>query len=270
MKATVLVDNIKSEIAKGEWGLSIYIEYKEKKILLDTGGSALFLKNAQIYGKKIEEVDFAVLSHGHTDHSKRMTAFFENNRTANLYLQKACCTPSYFKKWIFRKYIGIQKKVLTDWDDRLVFVSDMEEIEDGVYLLPHNTKNLEEVGRKNSMYVKVDGRFLPDGFKHEQSLVFDTENGLVIFSSCSHGGPANIIREVQEAFPNKKIEAFVGGFHTAACPENEVRKLAKELIAAKVEKIYTGHCTGNKSYRILKEELGDKIQQMKVGMELSF
>ena len=38
MKATVLVDNIGTEIATGEWGLSIYIEQAEKNILLDTGG----------------------------------------------------------------------------------------------------------------------------------------------------------------------------------------------------------------------------------------
>jgi 7,8-dihydropterin-6-yl-methyl-4-(beta-D-ribofuranosyl)aminobenzene 5'-phosphate synthase len=35
---TVGVDNIASEGLKGEWGISLYIEYGDKKILLDTGG----------------------------------------------------------------------------------------------------------------------------------------------------------------------------------------------------------------------------------------
>ena len=43
MKATVLVDNISCNELAGEWGLSIYIEYRDKKILLDTGTSELFL-----------------------------------------------------------------------------------------------------------------------------------------------------------------------------------------------------------------------------------
>ena len=30
MKATVIVDNIESGSIKGEWGLSIYIEYNDK------------------------------------------------------------------------------------------------------------------------------------------------------------------------------------------------------------------------------------------------
>lgn len=47
MLATVLIDNISCGEMEGEWGLSIYIEYNEKNILLDTGASDLFAKNAK-------------------------------------------------------------------------------------------------------------------------------------------------------------------------------------------------------------------------------
>ena len=47
MKATVLLDNIGTEELTGDWGLSFYIEYAGKKILLDAGGeSCLFAENA--------------------------------------------------------------------------------------------------------------------------------------------------------------------------------------------------------------------------------
>ena len=68
MKAIVLVDNISNEKLAGEWGLSIYIEYDEKKILLDTGASGLFINNAKQLGVPIQEIEYAVLSHGHYDH----------------------------------------------------------------------------------------------------------------------------------------------------------------------------------------------------------
>ena len=55
MKATVLVDNISCNELAGEWGLSIYIEYGDKKILLDTGASELFLENAEKMGVSIKE-----------------------------------------------------------------------------------------------------------------------------------------------------------------------------------------------------------------------
>ena len=47
MRATVIVDNRKNGNLQGEWGLSIYIEYRGKKLLLDTGASDLFVTNAQ-------------------------------------------------------------------------------------------------------------------------------------------------------------------------------------------------------------------------------
>lgn len=52
-----------------------------------------------------------------------------------------------------------------------------------------------------------------DDFSHEQSLVLDTKEGLVIFNSCSHGGADVIIREAEAAFPGKQIYGLIGGFH---------------------------------------------------------
>ena len=82
MLATVLSDNIPQGQLKGEWGLSIYIEYEGRNILLDTGASDLFAENARQLGKSIRDVDFAVLSHGHYDHSQSMSTFFQLNPTA--------------------------------------------------------------------------------------------------------------------------------------------------------------------------------------------
>ena len=63
MRATVLVDNIGNDTIQGEWGLSFYIEYGDRKLLLDAGASGLFAENAQKLGLSLEEVDYAVLSH---------------------------------------------------------------------------------------------------------------------------------------------------------------------------------------------------------------
>ena len=104
-------------------------------------------------------------------------------------------------------------------------------------------------------------------FAHEQSVVFETGKGLVIFNSCSHGGIVNIVREVQMALGGQKVYAVVGGFHmmklsgmdTLAIPEEEVVETAQELKGLGVEEIYTGHCTGNIAFGILKKELGEMV-----------
>lgn len=270
MKATVLVDNIQNDSLKGEWGLSIYIEYEGKKILLDVGASGLFAKNADKLDISLEDIDYAVLSHAHYDHANGMREFFRVNDKAKFYVQSACAENCYFKKWIFRKYIGIPKGILEEYPDRMEYASGNYVITEGVSLIPHSTKGLDAIGRRESMYQKRKNGWKPDDFSHEQSLVFDTSQGLVIFNSCSHGGAVNIIHEVAAAFPNKKVAALIGGFHIYNKSEAEVRELARKIKETGIQYICTGHCTGEKAYRILKEELGDVVHQLKVGLVMEF
>ena len=61
MKVSVLVDNNDGAGLKGEWGLSFYIEYADKTVLLDAGLSPLFAVNAEKMGLDLNNVDFAVL-----------------------------------------------------------------------------------------------------------------------------------------------------------------------------------------------------------------
>ena len=50
MKATILIDNRTKGTLAAEWGLSVYVEYRGHRILLDTGASDRFAKNAQALG----------------------------------------------------------------------------------------------------------------------------------------------------------------------------------------------------------------------------
>lgn len=266
MQATVLVDNISKGELCGEWGLSIYIEYQGKSILLDTGASDLFLKNAQKLGKRIDKVDYAVLSHAHYDHADGMGAFFAHNGKAKFYLRKGSAENCYAKTWIFHKYIGIPKGILEANKERIAWAEGDFALCQGVSLLPHKTAGLDQIGRKNHMYIRTKSGWEADDFSHEQSLVFETERGLVIFNSCSHGGADHIIQEVHKTYPNQRIYALIGGFHIYNRTEAEVHELARNIKNTGVKEIYTGHCTGERSYRVLKEELGEMVHQLNAGL----
>ena len=113
----------------------------------------------------------------------------------------------------------------------------------------------------------------PDDFHHEQSLVFDTDDGLVILNSCSHGGIDNIVEEVKATFQGKKVLAVIGGFHLMALTRTssmsikaeEVEALENRLIDLGVEHIYTCHCTGEPAYKILKKTLGERVEYFSTG-----
>ena len=269
-RITVIVDNISNMGIDGEWGLSILVEYVDKLILVDTGASDLFLKNMERLGIDVRNIDYAVLSHAHYDHSNGIPAFFDNNTKAKLYLRNGTAEDCYAKKFFFKKYIGIPKNLLRDYPDRIEMVSGDYRIIDGVYLIPHKTNGLSSIGKREMMYRRTLNGWLPDDFSHEQSLVLDTDKGLVIINSCSHGGAANIISEVQTTFPEKHVYGLMGGFHLFNKSNDEIRKLAKKINNTGIEYVCTGHCTKERAYSILKEELGDKLEQMKVGYQIDF
>ena len=166
--------------------------------------------------------------------------------------------------------LGIKRGELKRYQDRIIRVAGDYELEEGIYLIPHKAAQLERAGLRAGMYRRTGRHWRPDDFSHEQSLVFETQKGLVIFNSCSHGGVEVIIREVMDTFPGQPIYAMLGGFHLFHKPEEaEVRSLARKIQSTGVEKIYTGHCTGEKAFQILRQELGSQVRQWKTGMRIS-
>ncbi len=269
MRATVLVDNIAgSELLCGEWGLSVYIEHQGHVVLLDTGASDLFARNAAALGLDLAAVELGVLSHAHYDHADGMEAFFAANAGAKFYLRAGSRENCFAYHGESLDYIGIRRGTLERFRDRIEYVSGLYELYPGAWLLPHTMPDLASLGEKAEMVLDADipGRRRPDDFAHEQTLVLEGDDGLAVFSSCSHGGVMNILREVKETFPHKRITALVGGFHLFKSAPEEVHALATELRSAGVAAIFTGHCTGEDAYDILKEALGEGVSQMRTGL----
>ena len=109
-------------------------------------------------------------------------------------------------------------------------------------------------------------RYIPDDFRHEHSLVFEMGDGVVVFNSCSHAGADNIINEVIKAYPGKRINAMIGGFHLFNKGDDYVRAFARRVGDTGVEAVYTGHCTGKEAWDIMHEELGDKVHALQTGL----
>ena len=269
-KITVLVDNTPQENLKGEWGLSFLVQQGETLILADVGASELFAENMKKLGYSVGDAAYAVLSHAHYDHSNGMDRFFRENQTAKFYLRESTEENCYLKKFFFRKYIGIPSNILNTYAARIELVSGDYPLCEGAYLIPHKTGGLEQIGKREMMYRRTAGGWKPDNFSHEQSLVLESDKGLIIVNSCSHGGAVNIINEVKQSFPDKRIYALIGGLHLFNKSGKEIRKTAFEIQKTGIEFVCTGHCTKNRAYGIMKEILGDKLSRFSVGLEMKF
>jgi len=70
MKWTVLSDNRSCDSQlQTEHGLSVLLETGRHNILLDTGASDVFIRNAEKMGIDLSTVDYVFISHGHSDHA---------------------------------------------------------------------------------------------------------------------------------------------------------------------------------------------------------
>ena len=267
MKITVLTDNNSCGELGSEWGLSFWIEFGERRILLDTGATGLFLENAEKLGIRVETADCLVLSHAHYDHCGGLPAFFEAVPGVPAYLRAGAGENCYHWKEGAYGYIGIQPGVLERYRERIIPVNGVLELFPNVRIIPHTPATKVRKTANPSLLVLENGEYRPDTFDHEQSLVLDDDDGLVILSSCSHTGPSNIVKDVKKAFPGRPLKAFIGGLHIYRWTPEQVKELSDEIRAAGIRKIWTGHCTGE-AFAYLKENLGEDAEQFYAGMNI--
>lgn len=271
MKITVLVENTGSGELKIEHGLSLYIEFNDKKYLLDAGPSDSFFKNAHALSIDLDRVDKAVLSHGHYDHGDGFMVFLNQYKDKVVYGAKNIFDDYYSGSGGSVHYIGLSSK-LKQMKNRFNTISKDTKIDEKIYLILDDVSNTKEIGVQKKLYKKVDDVLQPDNFNHELSLVFDTPKGLVICNSCSHAGLESIVDNIKKRL-NKPVYAYVGGLHmkstknhieTSSFTEEQIQNLCI-FIEKNIQYVLTGHCTGNVSYDLLKKYLKDRIDFLTTG-----
>ncbi|WP_027624268.1 MBL fold metallo-hydrolase [Clostridium lundense] len=278
MKVVVLMENIcDREELEVEHGLSLYIESEDKKILLDTGSSGKFVKNAERLGINLSKVDMAILSHGHYDHVGGLLDFFNVNDKAKIYLKTDACKDYYAGKLGLYKYIGIDKTVLDKYMDRLVLVDKLQEIHKNMFIITDLIKEYPMPEGNKSLYKKEGNKYVKDDFNHELMLVIREVDGIVTFTGCSHNGIMNMIKTAKYTFKDEHIKAIVGGFHLMTVPsrglfcmkQEKVDVISNFIASENIGKVYTGHCTGKEGYDRLKKILGHKVEYITVGSEIN-
>ncbi|UUV18824.1 MBL fold metallo-hydrolase [Fusobacteria bacterium ZRK30] len=278
MKITTLVENnlycSEKEISKNlgsQHGLSLYIETADKKILFDTGKDDLFYRNAQILGIDIGRVDYLVLSHAHYDHIGGLDKFLELNKTAKIIVNRGAQGEVYSKRLGFYKYIGIKNELLQKNIERFILVEKEFKLDKNIGFMMNTYHEGAPLKGNSHLYKKSKEGYVLDDFSHELIMVVEEiKDQLIVFTGCSHGGILNMVKSVENRYPNKKIEGLIGGFHlqnnitkNLAEPRERVINIGEKLI--NIPHIYTGHCTGKKGFGVLKKVLGRQIEEFNTG-----
>ena len=101
-KVTILIENERgagcTEEMSNEHGLSMLIEKGDTRILMDTGATGAFFKNAQQLGVSLEGLSAIVFSHNHYDHTGGILTLLENCPDTPIYLRAEAKRRFYRKK----------------------------------------------------------------------------------------------------------------------------------------------------------------------------
>ena len=261
MKITVLAENTSfSDEFNAEHGLSLFIQTDNHKILFDTGQTNLFAENAEKLDINLADVDIAVISHGHYDHSGGLNKFLKINSSAPVYLSCHAFEPHYSGT---DRYIGMDTSLKNS--ERLIFTDDILEIDNELTLLSCNDKPYLFPTDSSGLYMKSDNDFIADSFIHEQYLMIKEKGKNILISGCSHKGILNITQWLNP-------DILVGGFHfmklDVKSSDCKKLKISAEILEKTGTEFYTCHCTGTEQFEFLKKHI-NKLKYISCGQEIT-
>ena len=267
MKVTALMENTSGrEGCVGEFGLSFLVEANGRCVLFAAGQSATTLRNAEVLGIDLAQVDAAVLSHGHFDHANGFPAFLEVNDQATIYARIGYDGDQYAdhgKDEI--EYIGVVPELKAN--DRIKVIDEARfDLGDGFTVVSYAESEpvfpIEHFG----LYRDEGAGREPDQFKHEQCLLVEEGNVRLLMTGCTHRGIRNCMHWSAVDAPTHVI----GGFHFMKVPLEDTAYLnaAADDLLSYPAMYFTCHCTGLDQYRYLKERMGNRLEYVAAGQSI--
>lgn len=234
----------------GEWGFAALVEVDGRRILFDTGNREdTVLKNAEELGVDLTTIDEVVLSHHHDDHvgglmTLRRAVIDKNARAlGRVHVGAGIFAPRRIEGRDANSMIEIRKEFEATGGTFVVHERPGE-LAPGVWLTGPVPRIHDERNWSGNRQVERDGAWVEDTLLEDQSLVIDTDRGLVVLSGCGHAGIVNTVAHARATIRAAPVHAAIGGFHLLDASDEQLAWTAKELGAAGIELFFGGHCTG--------------------------
>lgn len=257
MKITVLADDRKgSDQCLPEHGLSLLIEGEEANLLLDFGQTYRFMQNAINLGIDLEDVNTAVLSHGHYDHANGL----EYIRNKRIFCHPECFLKRYSK--VNGSYDGMAISMAElSKNNELILSEESCEIQPGYYFLTSIPRHFE-FEAKDFPTVLEDASV--DTLVDDGGIAINTAHGVVVVTGCAHSGICNTVEHAKSVCSNDAVYAVVGGFHLRQVDENFDRVLSY-LNGLGVQHLLTGHCTCDDACELMAKKMHKEVNFQVLG-----
>lgn len=274
LKITCVTENTAkpSSALWGEHGLSFLIETGDGRVLFDTGQTATVLyHNLAHLGVSPSDLDALALSHAHDDHTGGLHALLAQRPGLPLYACPDLGRARFSRKEGHYRYIGLPMplEALAQMADLRLHAAPAEVLP-GVWTTGEITERPEPEGSGPNLFVQEDGRWEPDHYRDDMSMVVATAGGPLLVCGCCHAGLLNTLAHVTRVFGQPPVAA-VGGTHlvrTEGAALQHVIALLRDDYPAM--RLYPNHCTGQHAYVALAAALGERVQPCPAGSVLTF
>jgi 7,8-dihydropterin-6-yl-methyl-4-(beta-D-ribofuranosyl)aminobenzene 5'-phosphate synthase len=243
----------------GEWGFAALVVADGHRILFDTGAhNDTVLRNARELKVDLSDVPDVVLSHHHLDHTAGLVTLRREYGKAN----RTALVRAHVGKGIFlsrRDGSGAEENPMPAFKAAYeaeggTFVEHAQPVElyPGVWLTGPVPRVWPERNWSGHTTLQLEnGTTAEDNLPEDQSLVIDTDKGLVLISGCGHAGVINTVQYARTKIRPAPVYAALCGFHLFAANDDTLAWTAGKLKEFGLQNFLGAHCTGIEAvYRI--------------------
>jgi 7,8-dihydropterin-6-yl-methyl-4-(beta-D-ribofuranosyl)aminobenzene 5'-phosphate synthase len=260
LKVTVL-STMLADSGFGEWGFAALVEGDGHRVLVDTGAHPdTVLRNVQELRIDLSDVREVVLTHHHWDHVRGLMTL----RREMMKKSPSALSVAHVARGIFYSRPGksgesndmvAMKKEYEATGGRFVEHDGPTEIFPGAWLSGPVPRKYPERNWSGAGKVKTSDGIVEDTIPEDQTLVLDTNRGLVVITGCGHAGIVNILTYAHGAFPHSPVHAVLGGLHLFPASDETLDWTAEKMKEFGVANLIGAHCTGIEAVYRLRERL---------------
>jgi len=245
----------------GEWGFGAIVEADGRRILFDTGKfPETVLRNSRDLGIDLSTIEEVILSHNHIDHTGGLVTLRRELSKSN----PKALSRAHVGRGIFWERPDVKpeesaltvRKAYEEQGGTFIEHAGPAEIHPRMWLtgpVPrvHPERNWSDVSQVRSPEGLVE-----DTIPEDQSLVIETDSGLVVISGCGHAGVINTLEYARKSVKGAPIHAALGGFHLFRASSEHLAWTGSKLREMGLVNLLGAHCTGIEAVFRLRESAG--------------
>jgi 7,8-dihydropterin-6-yl-methyl-4-(beta-D-ribofuranosyl)aminobenzene 5'-phosphate synthase len=261
LKVTILSTMLADE-GIGEWGFAALVEADGHRLLVDTGGRPdTVLSNLHDLGLDLSDVKEVVLTHNHGDHTRGLLTLRQElmkkspEALSVAHVGKGIMYPRPGEDGKERNYVIGMRKQYEVKGGKFVQHDAGVELFPGVWLTGPVPRKYPEKNWSGTGKMQTPEGLVEDNLPEDQSLVINTDKGLVVVTGCGHAGIINTLSFAETQYPKTPVYAVIGGIHLFAATDQTVDWTADKFKDFGVQYFVGAHCTGINTVYAIRDRL---------------